>query len=284
MKRISSADNPIFRTTMKLLEKKERDRTGIYLSEGPNLLEEAFKNNVMPETIFISDALSQRETDMLVEMTVRQGYKGRIIVLDGDLFRRLSGTETPQGILAVIKKTCITNEQFFAASNNGMGNILVLDRVQDPGNLGTMIRTADAAGWQGVMIVKGSADIYSPKVVRAAAGSIFRIPILYVVDGAEAIDLLKMHGKHILVALPRSQTFYYEADMRENIALVIGNEGSGVSSVFTAEGIDSVTLPMAGSSESLNAAVAAGILMYESFRQTKEKRNKGDKVAWGKQI
>ncbi|MGI6751328.1 MAG: TrmH family RNA methyltransferase [Anaerovoracaceae bacterium] len=285
IKRITSVENPTFKEALKLRYKHERDRRGVYLAEGPNLLHEGLKNDVFLKAVFLSEDLSREENNRIREMVERRGHKGKLIVLEHDLFRRISDTETPQGVISIIEKRKFTEGEFFVkTSDRGWGNILVIDRIQDPGNMGTLLRTSDAAGWSGIMIVKGTVDIYSPKVVRAAAGSLFRVPILFVRDGEEALNLLRKHGKRILVTDPRSNTCYYDVDMRENIALIIGNEGSGISKDFMAGGDCMVTLPMAEAVESLNAAVAAGILMYESLRQNNENRNKGEKQVWGRQI
>ena len=146
-------------------------------------------------------------------------------------------------------------------------NILVLDRIQDPGNIGTMIRTAAAAGYGMIIAVKGTADIYSAKVLRATAGMIFDIPFVYIGSASELADLMRKTGKRIVVTDPAGGRPYYEEDLRAGIALVIGNEGNGISSEIMALADVRVTLPMKGSTESLNAAAAAAILMYEAVRQ-----------------
>ena len=143
-------------------------------------------------------------------------------------------------------------------------NIVVLDRLQDPGNIGTIVRTAEAAGYRGIIVTAGSGDIYSPKVVRAAAGSLFRMPVLQVDDSMEAVNMLRKMNKRIVTAALDTDIYYYQTDLTENIALVIGNEGQGVSEVFMESSDIKVRIPMEGSIESLNAAVAAGILMYQS--------------------
>lgn len=278
MRRISSADNPIWKATARLVRKKERDRSGTYLIEGFHLLEEALKSNVMPETVLIKESLPIEEWEGLEACLGEWEALGTTVCLVEDpLFQKIADTQTPQGVLSAVKKKQWTGPEFFSSVfPQAAGNILVLDRLQDPGNLGTLIRTADAAGWQGVMILKGTADIYSPKVVRSASGSLFRLPVLFVEGPEDALALLREAEKRILVTTPHCDTYYYDVDMRENIALVIGNEGEGISKAFLTKGDISVKLPMAGTVESLNAAVAAGILMYESLRQGKQNRNKGE--------
>ena len=146
-------------------------------------------------------------------------------------------------------------------------NILVLDRIQDPGNMGTMIRTAVAAGYGMIIAAKGTVDVYSPKVLRATAGMIFEIPIVYADSTEELADVLRASGRKIAVTDPAGGRPYYEEDLSRNTALVIGNEGNGVSDEVMALADIRVTLPMKGSIESLNAAVSAAILMYEAVRR-----------------
>ena len=141
---------------------------------------------------------------------------------------------------------------------------LVLDGLQDPGNLGTILRTAAAAGYGGAVILKGTADVYAPKVTRAAAGALFRLPMYFAETAEEAAALLKEMGKTIVGTTPRNGVSYLEADLTTGIALVIGNEGNGMSEAALAVCDRNVYIPMHTGMESLNAAVAAGILMYKS--------------------
>jgi TrmH family RNA methyltransferase len=195
------------------------------------------------------------------------------------LFSKLSDTETPQGVMAVVKKRIYTEEEFFTpfASGSGRGeasNTIVLDRLQDPGNIGTILRTADAAGYMGIILLKGTADVYSPKIVRAAAGSLFRLPILTADTPGQVVGILKRCGKKIICTAPVGDRFYYDIDLAENTAIVIGNEGNGVCEEFMKHSDLLVKIPMEGTVESLNAAVAAGVLMYESVRQRHGKQVK----------
>jgi TrmH family RNA methyltransferase len=145
-------------------------------------------------------------------------------------------------------------------------NILVLDRIQDPGNMGTMIRTAVAAGYRLILASRGTVDIYSPKVLRATAGMVFDIPVLYAEDEDDLMRLIARSGRRSVVTVPSGGRPYYDEDLRRGIALIIGNEGNGASERLISSADIRVTLPMRGSIESLNAAVAAAILMYESIR------------------
>ena len=254
MKTIRSKDNQIYKSTLKLLKKKYRDETGRYLLEGVKPLEDAVGTGAGISSIVVREGIFP-DTDK---------YAAGTVILSGELFDKLSSTENSQGIIAVAEKRIYSEADFGKAV--GKGNILVMDRLQDPGNIGTMIRTAEAAGYKGIILTSGTGDVYSPKVVRAAAGSLFRMPVLNAGDSGEAVELIRRMGKKITVTCPDNGINCFEADMVSDTALVIGNEGRGVSRGFMENADIKVKIPMAGSIESLNAAVAAGILMYQSQR------------------
>lgn len=272
MKRIQSADNSIWKSILKLRTRKGREESGCYLVEGLHLMEEALKCDAEIRQIIIrssftdSRAAEQNLPDQWEEKLRQRGIP--VIAAADALFDKLSDTETPQGVLCVVKKNDWPSSFIFRRGSGTPGsNILVLDRIQDPGNLGTLFRTADAAGYGGVMILKGTADIYSPKVVRSAAGSLFRLPVCFVNTPGEAAALLKKEGKRILVTDPHGGKNYFDVPLRENAALVIGNEAGGVCGELLEAADTRVIIPMAGNIESLNAAIAAAVLMYESVRQ-----------------
>lgn len=271
MKHIISAENQIYKAAAQLKQKKYRDEQGQYLIEGPNLIREALQNGGEIEMILCSE-------DFCVEDFRNEGADlgetdAQAAVLSSGLFRKLSDTETPQGIMAVVRKKVYSGEAFFSG-RPAASNVIVLDRLQDPGNIGTILRTADAAGYLGAILLKGTADIYSPKIVRAAAGSLFRLPVLLIDTPAQAICLLQEHRKNIFCTSLDCSSFYYDADLSENAAIVIGNEGNGVCDEFLEQSDRLIKIPMEGSIESLNAAVSAGILMYESVRQKHRDKDK----------
>ena len=151
----------------------------------------------------------------------------------------------------------------------------MLDRLQDPGNIGTILRTADAAGYGLAVIMKGTVDIFSPKVVRAATGSLFRMPVVFMDSISELVDFSRAAGRKLVATCLNAQSYYFDEDLSENIALIIGNEGNGISKELMESSDIRIKIPMHGNIESLNASVAAGILMYESVRgmQTNHKSN-----------
>lgn len=267
---IRSADNPEVKALVRLRQRKYREREGRYVIEGPNLVREALENGAEILNLLIREgAEAVKEIRVLLSEGRSRGVPQTAFT--AELFDRVCDTEHPQGILAVVAKNCWSQEDFFRkAPGRESGNILVLDRLQDPGNLGTVLRTADAAGFAGAILIKGCGDIYGPKVTRAAAGSLFRLPVLSVETPQEAVATVKNYGKRLICTTLDCKKCYFESMMDRDIALVIGNEGNGVCQIFMEQADELVTIPMEGPVESLNAGVAAGILMYESLRQRRQ--------------
>jgi len=220
MKEISSNINKNYKLCIQLASKKYRDKFSLYIIEGYNLIAEAVKRNIEVEAVFVREGL---ETQIPPEYP-------EPFILNKKLFDNITQTETSQGIVAIVKKIETSEADFFKIC--GTGNIVVLDRLQDPGNIGTIIRTAEAAGYKGVIAMKGTGDVYSPKAVRAAAGSIFRMPILYIDDPSRALILMKAAGKKTVGACPDACVCYYETELASGVALIIGNEGGGFCDVF----------------------------------------------------
>lgn len=262
--RITSADNKTVRFAKRLLTKKGRDLCGFYLIEGPKLLSEALDSDA--EVLFAFFCEEGPGFPPRCAALARRTANARAAVLltSERVFRGIADTKTPQGVLAAVKKPVCDTAGFFSRAG---GNVLVLDRVQDPGNVGSLIRTADAAGLAGVMAVGGTGDPYASKAVRAAAGALFRIPLLFVRDAAAAVALLASAGKRMAVADARGGTSCYAADLARDVAFVIGNEGRGPARAFTDGASLVVRIPMPGGAESLNAAAAAAVLLFESVRQ-----------------
>ncbi len=268
---ITSAENRTLKEIQQLKTKKYRDLYGRYVVEGPNLCVDALENDAPPVCLAVSESgLKKSEVNRIIEYYkgMNQGaFEKKFFIFEDRLFHKLAETEHNQGILAVVNKNTEEIDTFFDKCPTG--NVVVLDRLQDPGNVGTIIRTADAAGYKGVILMKGNADIYSSKVVRACAGSLFRLPVLTVSQPDEAVNLLHEYGKKIVSTGFDTDKPYYQIDLKENIALIIGNEGNGICEEFKKSADEIIKIPMEGKIESLNASVAAGIIMYESMRQKK---------------
>ena len=240
---ITSKANSVVKNTKKLHQKKYRK--SVYLIEGWHLFEEAVQAGVTIEKIFALE--SYRDQLAAFPQTV---WVSEEILLD------LADTQTPQGIVAVIQKEEV------GLPDLHQGKFLFLEDVQDPGNVGTMIRTADAAGFTGVIVSDKSADIYSLKTLRSMQGSHFHLPI-YRMPLATFVEEAKKSNLPILATtLSRDSKDYRELSPLEDFVLVMGNEGQGISSVIAESADQLVHISMKGRAESLNVAVAAGILMF----------------------
>lgn len=267
---ITSAENSALKRAVSLQQKKQRDKMNCYLLEGPNLIREALNHGGQLHEIFCSDRLDTERQEYRQILQQADKLSVPVYILPGSLFMKLSDTKTPQGIAAVARKENVDAGHFFNnPARQECKGILVLDRVQDPGNLGTLLRTADGAGFLGVVAVKGTGDCYSPKVVRSAAGALFRIPILITNGPEETVELLRQHEVRTVVSVLEGSCVYDKCDLSGNVALIIGNEGNGVCDTFLEKAQQRVHIPMREGVESLNAAVAAGILMYETVRQNR---------------
>ena len=269
--RIESSDNSRVRLVRKLATRKGRTAEGRFVIEGLNLCREAVLRSLDIDFIMVPDnwehAGGSEDLSGLRAFTEKciadPGL--RVCTVPARIFADITDAKTGIGIAAVLKMPDADLSVVSRIPSDA--NILVLDRIQDPGNMGTMIRTAVAAGYGMIIAAKGTVDIYSAKVLRATAGMIFEIPIVYAGSTEELADVLRTSGRRIAVTDPSGGRPYYEEDLSRNTALVIGNEGNGVSDEIMALADIRVTLPMKGSIESLNAAVSAAILMYEAVRR-----------------
>jgi RNA methyltransferase, TrmH family len=245
LKYIQSDKNPQVKQWKKLQMRKERDKSGTFLVEGFHLVEEALTRKEDVEEIILSEKS---------EMPPGWDYGSiPVTVVTDEISRQLADTGTTQGIFAV----CSQPQQTYTSGKT----YLLIDSVQDPGNLGTMIRTADAAGIDAVIVGKGSVDIYNPKVLRSAQGSHFHLPVLSG-DLNEWIDKLDLENIPVYGTALENGVVFTEAISTESFALLVGNEGSGVNKELLAKTTQNLYIPIYGKSESLNVAVAAGILLY----------------------
>ena len=269
IKHITSSENPLIKEVLRLKQRKHRENEGKYLIEGPHLVAEAVATGTAISTvIFRSSSLSQTAPESEDLRDHLKLANVPMVALSDEAFDRLAETETPQGVMAIVARRDMAEDLFFSGKERpGASNFLVLDRLQDPGNVGTAIRTADALGVAGVIVIKGTADVYNAKVVRAASGSLFRMPLLFLASGEAAIELLSNRGIRLAVAVPDGDKPLFRESLSEGAALVIGNEGGGVSEIFREAATLRVSIPMHPGVESLNAAAAASILMYEAARQ-----------------
>ncbi|AYE35559.1 TrmH family RNA methyltransferase [Clostridium septicum] len=254
---IESKDNALFKATKKLKEKKNRNKEGKYIIEGFRLIEEAFKANMQVEYIILSEESQNKLNEYLSEYIDKNS---KIYVLSGNLISQLTSTEHPQGVVAVVK-----NREMPKEINGDF--YLLCDKVQDPGNLGTIIRTAHAAGVDGIILTKGTVDIYNDKTIRSTMGSIFYVPIIYEDENLNFLNKLRNEGFSLVsTSLEESKDFFKE-DLRGKVILSVGNEGNGISEEIFSLSDKKVKIPMPGGAESLNVAVATSIILFEKVRQ-----------------
>ena len=252
---IESKDNNLFKNIKKLKEKRYRIRENKFLLEGFRIIEEAIKAKADIEYILINKEIESKIDNL-------ETYKeySKVVFLSRNLFIQMSDTESSQGIMAVVK-----NKE---RDKNIEGSFFVVcDKVQDPGNLGTIIRTSHAAGVEGIILTKGTADIYNEKTIRSTMGSIFYIPIYYDDENFSIIKALKEKGVSLVATSLEESRNFFEEDLKGKIMLAVGNEGNGISEEVFSLSEKKVKIPMPGEAESLNVAVATSIILFEKVRQ-----------------
>jgi TrmH family RNA methyltransferase len=258
---ITSAANPLLREVRRAIARGERTADGLCVAEGFHLLEEALRSGRDVPAVLTSESV--RET---VDRQVRGLAATRTVVLPDALFQSIASTEASQGVMALVRPAEWSMEQVF----RGSSLVVVLDGLQDPGNAGAIVRAAEAFGATGVLFLKGTAGPYHPKTLRASAGSLFRVPFVAGLDAALARATLRQHRVAVYAAMPYTgaQKLAGATDFVRRCAIVAGSEGRGVSKEL--HGIaEEVAIPTTGV-ESLNAAVAASVLLYEARRQRQE--------------
>lgn len=256
---ITSKDNEIIKHIRKLKEKKYRDEYNEYVVEGVKIVEEAIKENAkIKQVIVCNDTTKIYEipTHIMLEIA-----KFDCIYVSDKIFNYITQVTNPQGVMAIIEKQ---DENMQIDYNQDI--IVMLDDVQDPGNLGTILRTVDSIGLNQIIVSKGTADSFNSKVVRSTMGAIFRLKIIEEDDLIKTIKELRKHHFKLLVTSLQTENSIYDIDFSKKI-IVIGNEANGVSKEIQDLADEKAKIPMLGRTESLNASVAAGIVMYEYVRQ-----------------
>ncbi len=250
---IISKDNEIIKNIKKLKEKKYR--VDSYIVEGIKMVKEAINENQEIALIAIRE-------DFKIDFDTKNI---KIVTISNKIFNDISDVKTPQGILAVIKKN--QNNQIETNSDY----ILALDSLQDPGNMGTIIRTADSANINQIIINKTTVDPYSPKVIRSTMGAIYRTNIIEVEDLKATLKEMKLKGFQIITTDLKATQSIYDINYNNKTVVVIGNEANGVSQEILQTADKKVIIPMLGKTESLNASIAASIMIYEYVRQKIQK-------------
>ena len=248
---ITSTRNPLVKKLRALHRRKERDMSGRFLVEGIRTVETALQAGApLEEIIYVPDLLEDARGQRLLALA--RGRDIPLVPVREHVLDVIADTKTPSGVVAVARM----EKPDFRLVLGSAPTLVVADRIQDPGNLGTIIRIADAAGIAGVLVTPGSVDPYNPKAVRASAGSLFHIPVVDLgeEEEREAAALLQQRGVRVLVADARGERVYSEVDYSPPVAVVLGNEAAGVSSLWRSVALATVRIPIFGKAESLNVA------------------------------
>lgn len=257
---ITATSNKRIKQLVLLSEKaRERKKEQVFLVEGGKMFEEADEAYI--REVYVSE--SYLEKNGISDKLQRVGFE----TVSDEVFKKISDTKAPQGILCVMKQYAYSFEKLLEKENPVF---VLLEDIQDPGNLGTILRTGEGAGIDGVIMTKDTVDIYNPKTIRATMGSIYRMPFLYVDSLSDAIKKIQEKGIAVYAAHLQGENYYDSFDFTKGTAFLIGNEGNGLKKE-TADMADSyLKIPMEGKVESLNAAIATSLLMYETYRQRRK--------------
>lgn len=259
MQIITSKDNEIIKNIRKLKEKKYRDANNEYLIEGIKLIKEAVEEKAKIKLIVVcEESIEDGDIDQKLLYEIA---KYDCIYVNKKVFSILTDVQNPQGILAVIEKK--NNEENI---NYKEDIIVVLDGIQDPGNLGTILRTIDSVGLSQVIVSKETADSYNPKVVRSTMGAIFRVNVIESEDLLQTLKNLKKHKYKIMATSLETNNSIYDVEYNKKV-IVIGNEANGVSKNVLEYADEKIKIPMLGKTESLNASVETSIILYEYVRR-----------------
>lgn len=254
---ITSKNNATIKEIKKLKDKKYRTKSGKFLVEGFRFVSEALQSSYEVDVVIMSESSNDKWQEFQIQSKLH--HNTNVYQVNESIFKSISSTDTPQGIIAVVK-----NKNIEVINEDGF--FILADKIQDPGNMGTIIRTAHAAGALGVIVTKGSVDIFNEKTLRSTMGSIFKIPVILDED-FEFLYSLKDQGYKLIASSLDTDSNFYDIDLIQNVIITVGNEGNGISDeVYNLSEIK-IKIPMPGDAESLNAAVAASIMMYEAVRQ-----------------
>ncbi|WP_307761036.1 TrmH family RNA methyltransferase [uncultured Phascolarctobacterium sp.] len=263
MKELTSVNNPVVKDAADLKQKKNRAEQNAFLVEGLRSVEEAVSYGTVRQLFVLAAAKTPDEARMQAIVGQAAAAGADLYSVSEQVMKKIADTETPQALTAVVTKQTSSLDELTALG----GTILVLDRIGDPGNLGTMIRTADAAGVSGVVLLSGCTDAFAPKAVRSTMGSLLHIPVAEGVSEDDFISWAEGSGYQLLATCLEGAGNLYHTDLQGRVAVVIGSEASGVSDSLLAAAAKKVFIPMEGRAESLNAAVAAGVVLFECLRQ-----------------
>ncbi len=268
---ITSLSNKSVKEVLRLVQKaKARKEQGLFVVEGVKMFEEAPADRI--GKVYVS---SRAERELLARCGEKLSEVGYETVAD-EVFCKMSDTMTPQGVLCLVRQYRYTIEEILGAAEKRSKNpmLLLLEDIQDPGNLGTLLRTAEGAGVDGILMSRETVDVYNPKTIRSTMGSVYRVPFAYVEDLKTAVMALRQRKITVYAAHLSAEKMYDEYDYTGGTAFLVGNEGNGLRQETIACTDAYLKIPMQGKVESLNAAVAASVLMYEAYRQRRTRRQK----------
>lgn len=248
--------------------KSERTKNQLFIVEGLKAVLEALNSDYDIDFIVISEQFLEKSQDLFNHIYIREN-KIPCYKTSNKVFDEISDTVTPQGILAVVKFKHIELEDLY----KGNYLLIALDRIKDPGNMGTIIRTADAASAGAIIVGKGCVDVYNPKVIRATMGSIFHIPIVFAEDILDILLKIQRSGGQIITTHLKANIYYYDVDFEKPTVIVMGTEDDGVSEKVASISDQLVKIPMPGKAESLNVAIAHGIMVFEAVKQRNKARS-----------
>ncbi len=267
---ITSASNQQLKVVSGLLKKsKERKERKAFVVEGTKLVCEAPPDHL--KAVYVSESYEKNPDNLELLKELRENCKTKQAVLEvvsDSVFKSVSDTQTPQGIMAVVAMPEYALEELIDGNNT---HLLILESIQDPGNLGTMLRTGEGAGITGVIMNKTTVDLFNPKTIRSTMGSIYRIPFYITEDLGETLSVLKGKGVSLYAAHLKGEQYYTEEDYTKACGFMIGNEGNGLTNQIANQADTYIKIPMEGRVESLNAAISATLLMYEANRQRRLK-------------
>ena len=267
---ITSKENELIKHINSLSQKKYRDMYSEYVVEGIKITKEALKYADVNTIILCEELLNDEKADKEITKMVNANKKDKIRMeyVSSSVFKFLADTKTPQGMLAVVKKPSTSDIFLNQKYLNKDKTFFALDNIQDPGNLGTIIRTLDSAGFKNILLSQDTVDVYNPKVIRSTMGAIFRLNIFIANEELEdTLNRLKDVGYNVAVTSLEAKEYFYEIDFNDKNIIVIGNEANGVSKAVCDIANKKYKIPMIGQTESLNAAVATSIIAYEKVRR-----------------
>lgn len=259
--KISSRQNERIKFVKKLHRRRYRDQSRLYIAEGLRLVEDLSSTDMIQEVYYTDRLVSSPRGQELLEQLQESGVN--VYLCSEEAFGDIADTDNTQGILAIVHQPeLVVNWEHKLKQ----GLVLVVDQIQDPGNLGTIMRTALAAGVDGIWMIKGTVDPFNPKVVRSSMGAVQKLPLASM-TARECAELSSRFGLKLIAADLENADPYYDTDLAQPCAIVIGNEGSGIQLELLKHCTERIFIPLANDVESLNASVAAAVLIYESVRQ-----------------